>query len=230
MLNCVAIDDEPLALEKLQAFIKKIPYVNLKASFSDCIAALPYLEQEAIDILFLDIQMDYMTGIQMLETSRLKPHIIIISAYSEHALKGYELNVSDYILKPYGFERFMKAVNKIRSAIESSKKETPENESFIFVKTDSRIVKVLLANIFYLEGMRDYICINTTEGKILCLLTFPEILGLLPKNSFMRIHKSYIVNLSQIDSVEKHRVIMKDKRLPISLTYRADFYKRLKNE
>ena len=229
MLNCVAIDDEPLALEKLKGFIERIPYLNLIAEFSDCISALPYLEKEAVDILFLDIQMDYMTGIQMLETSHIKPHIIIISAYSEHALKGYELNVSDYILKPYGFDRFMKAVNKVRSAIENATREFPdEDKDYVFVKTDSRIIKILLDNILYLEGMRDYICIHTTEKKILTLLKFPEILELLPSSQFQRIHKSYIVSLRHIDSIERHRVKISDKLLPVSLTYRDEFYKRLK--
>lgn len=228
MISCVAIDDEPLALEKLKGFLETIPFVELKACFTDCISAIPILEKENVDILFLDIQMEKMTGIQMLESCKVSPYVVIISAYREYALLGYELNVTDYILKPYSFDRLVKAITKIQQLLKDRNDEGSSNcKEFIFIKTDTRIVKIFLDDISYIEGMRDYLCIHTSQGKIMSLLSFSEILSLLPSSSFHRIHKSYIVNFRHIVSVEKHRVKINGVLLPVSLSYRNIFYKYL---
>lgn len=227
-VRCITIDDEPLALEKLHTFLKKIPYVELVESFTNCIEALPAITALKPDILFLDIEMEHITGIQMLEKVAIKPRVIIISAYEKYAIKGYELNVSDYILKPYSFDRLLKAVEKVRQQLlaQQSEKETVQTD-YIFIKTDTRIVKILKTDIKYIEGMRDYLCIHTIDGRILTLLTFPQLLELLPTRAFVRVHKSYAVHLKHIDAVEKHRIHMGDTRIPVSLTYRDEFYAKL---
>lgn len=220
MLSAIAVDDEPLALEKLHTFIKKIPEIHLVKTFSNCVEAINFIAEEQVDILFLDIQMNDMTGIELLQNFRIKPEVIIISAHSEHAVDSFELNVTDYILKPYSFARLSKGIEKCKR-----KKEISEiNTEYIFIKTDYRIVKIEVKNILYVEGMRDYLSIQTTEGKILTLLNFPELMAMLPEKLFMRVHKSFIVSLRHIKSIERDRIYMDNKIIPISKTYKEVFY------
>ena len=227
-LTCIAIDDEPLALEKLLSFISQIPNITCVGSYSSCVEALPQINQRNPDILFLDIEMEKITGIQLLETVPLKPYVVIISAYDRYALKGYELNVFDYILKPYSLSRLLKTTEKIQAAIRE--KETAQatiHKEYIFVKTDYRIMKIVIKEIYYIEGMRDYLCLHTQQGKILTHMIFSELLALLPDNEFIRIHKSFAVNIAHINTVEKHRLYINKQILPISETYRPDFYDRI---
>lgn len=224
ILTCVAIDDEPLALAKIQAFIESIPHLELRASFASCVEAIPFLTTQVPDILFLDIQMDHMTGIQLLENVKLESHVIITSAFESYALKGYELNVCDYMLKPFGIDRFIQGVEKVRQLMVKSAKEMPEKD-YIFIKADYKIVKVDLKTIVYVEGMGDYLCMYTSQGKVMTSLNFSELAAKLPPDGFMRVHKSYLVNLSFIKAIEKHRIYIKDEIIPLSQTYRDDFYR-----
>jgi len=202
--------------------------VELVQSFSNCIEALPYITSEEPDLIFLDIEMEHITGIQLLQQVDIKPYVVIISAYEQYALKGYELNVSDYILKPYSFDRLLKAVEKVRGLMENRVLgEQDKQTDFIFIKSDTRIIKIYIADISHIEGMRDYLCIHTTKGKILTLLNFPQLLEMLPETTFVRVHKSFAVHLKHIDAVEKHRIYIGENRIPVSLTYRDHFYKSL---
>ncbi|MBI9060881.1 MAG: response regulator transcription factor [Marinilabiliaceae bacterium] len=227
-LTCIAIDDEPLALAKLKAIIAQIPYVELKETFSNCIDAIPYLTAQSPDILFLDIQMDHMTGIQLLEKVKVKPHVIIISAFEQYALKGYELNLTDYILKPYGIHRLIQAIEKIKQIKEATDLESKAVKDYIFIKTDYRILKMNLQDILYIEGMRDYLCLHTKSEKILTHITFRELHEMLPADQFIRVHKSYMVHLAFIETIEKHRIYIQNAIIPISHTYREAFYKAIK--
>jgi len=225
--SCIAVDDEPLALEKMVSFVERLPFLTLQATFDRATDALAYLTANQTDLLFLDIQMETLTGLDLLAALSQRPQVILTTAYSEYALKGYEFEVTDYLLKPYSFVRFSQAVNKAVKRI-SEKVETAEPApDFFFVKADYRLVKVMLADILYIEGMRDFRCIHTLEGKILTQQTFASFETQLPVNQFLRVHKSYLVSLSKIESVEKHRIKIGKALLPISESYREVFYRTI---
>jgi two-component system, LytTR family, response regulator len=225
--TCIAVDDEPLALEKVVSFIQRLPLLKLEAKFDRSVEALAYLSAHKTDLLFLDIQMETMTGIDLLAALPDRPQVILTTAYSEYALKGYEFEVCDYLLKPYSFERFAQAVNKATKRIAEKAPEIKNVPDFIFVKSDYRLVKIMLSDILYIEGMRDYRCIHTPSGKLLTDQTFGSFEEQLPASQFARIHKSYMVSLSNIESIEKHRVKIGKELLPVSESYRARFYGRI---
>ena len=225
--RCITIDDEPLALEKINGFVEQIPQLKLEASFGNARDALNYLAGHPVDILYLDIQMEYLTGLDLLAALPEKPQVILTTAYSEYALKGYELEVTDYILKPYSFERFARATNVAIKRLEE-RTSIPSAE-FIFVKTDYRLVKIRLNDILFIEGMRDFRCIVTTSGKILTQQTFGSFEEQLPPTTFTRIHKSYMIAISKIELIEKHRIKIGSQLLPISESYREQFYKMIGN-
>lgn len=224
---CIAVDDEPLALEKIASFIERMPTLKLEATFDRPVEALAYLSSHKVDMLFLDIQMEKMTGLDLLAALPNHPQVILTTAYSEYALKGYEFEVTDYLLKPYSFERFTQAVNKAMKRISEKAPVVDNAPDFIFVKSDYRLVKVMLSDILYIEGMRDYRCIHTSTGKILTDQTFGSFEEQLPTSQFSRIHKSFMVSLSKIESIEKHRVKIGKELLPVSESYREPFYKKI---
>ena len=221
--QCITVDDEPLALEKINGFVEQLPQLKLLASFDNARDALAFLTNSPVDILFLDIQMDRLTGLDMLAALPEKPQVILTTAYSEYALKGYELEVTDYILKPYSFERFARAANLAIKRLEE--KINSSSADFIFVKTDYRLVKIKLDDILFIEGMRDFRCIVTNSGKILTQQTFGSFEEQLPATAFSRIHKSYMVAIAKIESIEKHRIKIGKELLPVSESYREGFYK-----
>ena len=225
--QCITVDDEPLALEKINGFVEQLPQLKLLASFDNARDALAFLTNSPVDILFLDIQMDQLTGLDMLAALPEKPQVILTTAYSEYALKGYELEVTDYILKPYSFERFARAANLAIKRLEE--KINSSSADFIFVKTDYRLVKIKLDDILFIEGMRDFRCIVTNSGKILTQQTFGSFEEQLPATAFSRIHKSYMVAIAKIESIEKHRVKIGKELLPVSESYRQQFYQLIEN-
>lgn len=216
------MEDEPLALEKAKVFVEKIHFLNLLGTFDNALEGLAFLKSNKVDLLFLDINMDEISGIELLESSNLDCQVIITTAYSEYALKGYELCVTDYLLKPFSFERFLQAANKIHD-----KKATQSNEltsKYIFVKTENRLEKVNLDEILFIEGMRDYRRIHTINKRIMTLQNFLEFEQLIPANLICRVHKSYMVAISKIDKIERSRIRISDKLIPISETYRSHFF------
>lgn len=236
-LKCIVVDDEPLAVEKLSGYIARVPFLELQASFTSGMEALQYLKDNSTDLLFLDIQMDDLTGIQLLEVLKNKPQVVFTTAYSDYALKGYELEVSDYLLKPIPFERFLQSANRAYDKLsDKSKKETkteaaPANAApaadFMFVKTEYRMEKVKFNDIHYVEGMKDYLRIVCPDKRIMTLTNFKNMLDMLPEEAFCRIHKSYIINLSKIQSIEKSHVVVLNERLPIGDSFRKSFFELL---
>lgn len=222
IINCIIVEDEPLALKRTKEYVEKISYLNLLQSFDNGFEAIGFLKNQQVDLIFLDIRMDELTGIQLLESLEKKPYVIFTTAYSEYALKGYELNVIDYLLKPFTIERFIQAVEKVSVQLD---KTTKDNRDFFFVKSGYQIDKIFFDDILYIEGMRDYRNIQTNTKKILTLQTFTELEQVLPKSKFCRVHKSYIVTLKKIDLIERNRIRIKDKMIPISETYKEKFYK-----
>lgn len=230
-INCIAIDDEPLALVKLEDFIKRIPELNLLRTFESAIEAMGWLKENKTDLIFLDIQMEQLTGIQFLEATGTNCRIIVTSAYDQYAIKGYDLNVTDYILKPFSFERFVKAVNKVMdlNSREQLAYQPAAHESYIFVKTEYRLEKVDLDQILYIQGMKDYLRIVCRDKKIMTLQSFSKIEAILPPKRFCRVHKSYIVAIDKIKSIERNVIIIADQRIPISNTCREEFFARIKS-
>lgn len=225
--SCIIIEDEPLALEKTKGFVEKTPFLNLLATFDDALKGLAFLKSNKVDLLFLDINLDELSGIELLENSKLSCQVIITTAYSDYALKGYELNVTDYLLKPFTFERFLQAVDKIQDNKLLNQNEL--NSKFIFIKTESRLEKVNIDEILFIEGMRDYRRIHTINKRIMTLQNFSELEQLLPANLICRVHKSFMVSISKIDAIERSRIKISKEIIPISETYRDHFFSQIKS-
>lgn len=225
-INCIAIEDEPLALKKIKAFIEQVDYLTLLEGFNNAVDAIGFLKNSAVDLIFLDIRMKQLSGIQFLESLQLKPKVIITSAYDEYALKGYELDVADYLLKPFTFERFLKSVDKVYNQLNTTKNDNP-NDS-IFVKTEYRIERIEIRDILYIQGMKDYLQIHTADRKIMTLQTFKNLLEVLPKIDFQRVHNSYIVSVPKIEHIERNRIRIGKELIPISESYREKFFGILK--
>lgn len=229
-LNCIAVDDEPLALELICDYIRKVPSLNLLAEFDNPLKCLEYLQNNPVDLLFLDIQMEDISGIQLLKTLKTKPQVIFTTAYDNFALDGYDLDIADYLLKPISFERFLKAVNRVVEKANPTQKNEPDNKKdYIFVKTEFRLQKVNIADILYIEGMGDYLGIVTTTERIMSLLNFKKIEEMLPQDKFCRVHKSFLVSLDKINSIEKCNIKIHDKSIPISDTYKKQFFALLES-
>ncbi|MFK7905115.1 MAG: LytR/AlgR family response regulator transcription factor [Chitinophagales bacterium] len=226
-INCIAIEDEPLALKKLEGFILQTDYLHLMKTFTNAVDAIGYLKKSAVDLIFLDIRMKKLSGIQFLESLSNPPKVVITTAYDAYALKGYELDVADYLLKPFTFERFLKSAEKVYKQLLSVKQSTVEMD-YLFVKTEYRIEKVELKKVLYIQGMKDYLQIHTSEKKIMTLQTFKNLMEILPKKDFQRIHNSYIVSVSKIESIERNRIRIGNEVIPISSGYRSEFYGFLK--
>ena len=230
-INCIAIDDEPLALSKLEGFISKVPELNLVRTFDNAIEAIGWLKENSVDLIFLDIQMEQLTGIQFLEATGTVSRIIITTAYDQYALKGFELNVTDYILKPFSFQRFVQAVNKVMEYFtqnHEAQQQLHKDESYLFVKTEYRLERIDINDILYIEGMKDYLRIICTGKKIMTLQSFSKIEESLPSNKFCRVHKSFIVAIDKIKSIERGVIQIADRRIPVSNTYKESFYSRIK--
>ncbi len=220
--SCVIIEDEPLALEKTKDFVNRVPFLRLSASFDNALTGLDYLNNNKADLLFLDINMDELSGIELLESSKINTQVIITTAYQEYALKGYELKITDYLLKPFTFNRFLQAVNKAQENL--AHRNLDSTPDFIFVKTEYRLEKIMISDIIYIEGMRDYRRIHAENKKVMTLQNFSEFEKLLPSGIVCRVHKSYMVAIKKIISIERNRIKISDQLIPISETYKEAFF------
>lgn len=198
LIKAIIIEDEPLALEKLLGFTDKINYLQITKTFDNALDSIGYLKSNKVDLVFLDIQMEEFTGIQFLETIKQRPQVIVTTAYDQYALKGYELIICDYLLKPYTFNRFVMAVDKVFNILQAKK---TENNETIFVKTGYQYQKIKLTDILYIKGMSEYLAIVTAQKKILTKQSFKEITGLLPSLNFIRMHKSFIVAIDKTENI-----------------------------
>ncbi len=221
-INCIVVDDTPLAVDKLEGFIKQIPLLNLLKSFNSGIEAILFMKTNPIDLVFLDIQMEQFSGLQFLESLQNRPKIIIVSAYSEYAVKGFDYSVADYLLKPYSFERFLKAIDKVQVdlGIKSQK-------DYMFVKTEYRMERINFSEILYIEGQGAYLRIVTYNTKIMTLQNFQNMENMLPSNNFIRVHKSFIVAMNKIENIERNRIKIGEKHIPIGLSYREKLINEL---
>ena len=231
MINSIIVDDEPLALDVLETYIEKMPELNLVQRCSNALEANEALKKHDIDLMFLDIQMPQLTGIDFLKTLANPPIVIFTTAYPNYAIEGFELDALDYLLKPISLERFMKAANKAIDQINLQNNEGgADGEDFIFVKADKKLIKVKYADIVYIEGLKDYVIIRQEEGKrVITLQTMKSLEAKLPANLFKRIHRSYIVGIGKIDAVLGNMVKVTEKgqkkHLPVGKNYREDLLK-----
>ena len=229
-IRCIVIDDEPLAIEILESYIEKIPYVELAGKFSNAIDALQYLKSNKVDLMLLDIQMPELTGIQLMKVLDNPPQVIFTTAYDSYAIKSYELDAVDYLLKPIEFDRFLKAIEKSWKRIERGQsvevnkvEQTSSKDTFIFIKTEHRVQRVEISEILYIEGMKNYLRVVTRTDKFMTLQNFKSICELLPTNQFVRVHKSFVVAVDKIDSIERSRIRIGKQLIPIGDTYKKDF-------
>jgi DNA-binding LytR/AlgR family response regulator len=239
IINCIAVDDEPLALNIVEDYVSKIPYLDLKKTFVSAIECLDYLKQNKVDLLFLDVQMEELTGIQLLRVLKDKPEIIFTTAYDKYALQGFDLDVTDFLLKPFSFERFVKAVDKVyeKLALQKSPSNTQKESvavastesDYFFVKTEFRLQKIFLSEILYIEGMGDYLRIVTTKERIMTLQNFKKVESALPEPRFMRVHRSFMVAVDKITSVERNRIRIADQLIPVGDNYRKAFFNLLES-
>jgi DNA-binding LytR/AlgR family response regulator len=234
MIRCLVVDDEPLALHILEDYISKMPFLQLVKVTTNPIEALQLVQEGNVDLVFLDVQMPELTGIQFLRIANGKAKVILTTAYPQYALEGYELDVIDYLLKPIAFDRFFKSAQKAQAIIQPSAKPeikpepTAQNDflsDFIFVKTEHKIQKVYLNDILFIEGLKDYISIFTPAERIITLQNMKKMEDALPEKHFIRVHKSYIVSINKIDSIERSRIFIGDKIIPVGDTYREEFFK-----
>ena len=221
-INCIIIEDEPLAQERIKGYLQKLPFLHLMATFDNGIDALLYLQSNTVDLIFLDINIGEISGIQLLQAMHTSTEVIIITAYHEYALKGYELNVTDYLLKPFTFDRFLQAVEKVKNNL--FRREVSTDKKFIFVKTEYRLEKLLLSDVLYIEGMRDYRKIHTIHKKMMTLKTFREFEADIPPAIICRVHKSFMVAIDKIDAIEKDGINIQGQVIPVSDTYKKRFY------
>lgn len=213
-----------MAMKRTTEFVGQVSYLHLVATFQNALEALGFLKEHTVDLIFLDIEMDGLTGIELIESLSSIPQIIITTAYDKYALKGFDLHVTDYLLKPFRFDRFLNAVERVNNIIT---KEKREEKNFIFVKTEYRLERIALNDICYIEGMGDYRNVQVGSKKVLTLKTFAEFEAELPINHFCRVHKSFIVSIDKIISIEHNRIKIMDKLIPISDSYKEPFFKMI---
>jgi DNA-binding LytR/AlgR family response regulator len=220
-MKCIIVDDEPVARKILREFTSQVPFLELAGEFDTAIKVEAYLQNNTIDILFLDIEMPKLSGLDYLKRSDVKPLVILTTAYPEYALEGYELDIIDYLLKPIPFARFLKAVQKAKEYTELKNATTPHPfSSGLFVRSERRIEKIELKDILYIESMGNYVNIFTDNKKIIAYLTLKGLESQLPPNDFLKIHQSFLVSFSRISAIEGNSIKIKDKLLPISRNYR----------
>lgn len=228
-IQCIVVDDEPLSVQVITEFIRKMPELELLHSFNNPLHALAFLKQEPkVGLVFLDIQMPELTGIEFMQIRQGNADVIIVSAYDEYALDGFQYEATDYLLKPVSFERFAKAVQKVVQKNTVKEAPLPTQNEFIFIRTDKRIIRVNLTDILYVEALRNYVAIQTPTQKILTLQNLRSFEDILPPQRFVRVHKSFIVAIEKIDSVERQRIFMGPHTVPIGDTYVKQFYETIR--
>lgn len=240
-IKTVIIDDEPLAVDVILKYCSSVEYIEVLNTYTNPVEAMHFINNNKVDLVFLDIEMPVLTGLDFIETLNYKPNIIFTTAYPEFAAKGFEVDALDYLVKPVPYKRFLKALNKLHFSpgqtlqnVTKTDNESKTQESFVlndflFVKSEYESLKVLTKDIVYIEGLKDYLKINLSNGKsILTLSNFKSIMEKLPENAFIRVHNSYIVNINYIDSIQRNKILISKQRIPISETYRKIFFKQIR--
>jgi len=230
-ISCLLIDDEPHALEVLRSYIASTPLLEVAGECHHALDALDFLQQKEIDLIFLDIQMPRLLGTDFIKTLKNPPKIIFTTAHKEYAIDGFELDAVDYLLKPISFERFLKTVNKVFNLTQKEEQSTQSvqinSERFLYLRADRKMVKVMVNEILYIEGLKDYLKVITTSQTIITKQTISAMEEMLPEEEFMRIHRSFIISIKKIDSFNQHSIFIKKMELPIGPMYRKLFLQKI---
>jgi DNA-binding LytR/AlgR family response regulator len=231
-LKTIAIDDEPLALRLVSDYVSKTPFLELVGSFENPLDAIDFLSTQTVDLIFVDIQMPDLTGIEFIRTLNEPPKVVFTTAYEKYAIEGFKLNATDYLLKPFSYEEFLKAAGKARKQVELEANSLPSieaNSQFLFLKSEYKIRRINFNDILYIEGLKDYIKVYTTgdDKPVLSLNSIKALEQKLPENKFMRVHRSFIVNLDKIDTIERSRIIFGKVYIPVSDQYKDKFQEYL---
>lgn len=211
-ISCVITDDEPVARKGLQGYVEKVDFLRLAGVFDNAISLNSFLKENRVDLLLLDIEMPYLSGLDLLQSLANPPKVIFTTAYEQYALKGYELEVADYLLKPISFERFLKAVNRVHAKMAETVTEPPH----LFVKTDNKLEKVVLEDILYVEAMENYIALHTVRGRLITHSTLKSLIEHLPASTFIQVHKSYVVHMGKITHLEGNTIGIGKVSIPLS--------------
>jgi len=227
MIRCIAIDDEPLALRQMVSYIEKTPFLELTAQFESALQAINYVQENDIDLMFVDINMPDLSGMEFVKSLKNPPRVIFTTAYSEYAVEGFRVNALDYLLKPISFSAFLEAAQKARDAFQDNETiaQPKVKDEYLFLKSEHKLIRINWNDIKYIEGMREYVRIHTINEKpVMSLMSLKKLEESLPAEKFMRVHRSYIVNLERITTIERSRIIFdKDIRIPVSEQYKAAF-------
>ncbi|RSK35356.1 LytR/AlgR family response regulator transcription factor [Hymenobacter metallilatus] len=232
-LRCLVVDDDPLAIQIVENCVSNTPFLQHVASCESAIAAAEVLRQHPIDLLFLDVEMPLMSGLDLLRTLQNPPLVVLITSNKGYAVEAFEHDVLDYIVKPISYARFLKAAQKAMEAVEARNNpaadaiEVPQNTEFTFVKVDSRLVKVLFDDVRYVEALGDYVHIVTSQSKLIVYSTMRAVEEKFPSSLFVRVHRSFIVNLKRVQTIEDNTVIIDNKHIPIGQTYLREVFQRL---
>lgn len=220
-ITCIIIDDEPSSQNVLKSFINRIDYLELTQVCNDALEALDYLKNNPVDLLFLDINMPQLSGISFYKSLQNPPKVIFTTAYSEYALEGFELEAIDYLLKPFSFERFVKAVSKIKNL-------NDDKSEHIIVKSDKKLHQIKFDDIIFVEGLGDYIKVHLNDSFLVTYKTLKDMKNALPSSVFMQVHKSYIINKNKVDYIEGNLAIINSNKVPLGLTYKKEFLEKFK--
>ncbi|MCX6279553.1 MAG: LytTR family DNA-binding domain-containing protein [Bacteroidetes bacterium] len=235
-IRCLIVDDEPLAQRVIERYIENLPFLEIAGKCNNAVEAIDFLHEKEADLIFLDINMPKLTGIDFLKTLKNPPLVIITTAYAEYAIQGYELDVVDYLMKPFAFDRFYKAIQKAEEILKGRENvhhdaregDKPE-DNFLFIKSSKKTFKVNLDQILYIEALGDYVKIYTTDKMIVSYQSLKNIETLLPAKQFPRIHKSFIIALSRIDMIEGNQVKVRDRLIPVGTNYKTEFEKLIRS-
>ncbi|WP_190809698.1 LytTR family DNA-binding domain-containing protein [Flagellimonas sp. S3867] len=239
-MTCIIIDDEPLAIDVLVDYCKKMDFIQLEGTFTNPLEAISIIKEKKLDLIFCDIDMPQISGIDFIKSLDNKPMFIFTTAYSQYAVEGFNLNAVDYLVKPIPYNRFIKAISRAQEILSYKKKpadsnvfpshgETNESQNYIFVKAEYESIKINLNEIEYIQGLKDYLKVHIAGSNkaILTLMSFKEILDKLPSNQFLRVHKSFVVNVTCIKTVQRNRIVINDVRIPIGESYKVSFFSML---
>lgn len=237
-ISCISIDDEPIALDVIEDHISKIPFLDFKGRFQNPFDAIEFLDTNKVDLIFLDIQMPELTGFEFLKALPKQPFIVFTTAYPDFALDSYEIEAIDYLVKPIPFERFLKGVSKVKSRMLSitdqqdnvKAQSCTDANDFIFVKTDYKTVKLFLDDILFIESMKDYVAFQLKEERVLSLLSIKSVEAKLPETNFIRVHRSFIINVSKIELIERNIITVNNSQIPIGESYREIFKSVIENK
>lgn len=226
MINCLLIDDEPLALQLLEDYVRKIPYLSLAGKFEEPLRALPLIESQQVDLLFLDIKMPDISGIEFFKSLTFKPAVIFTTAYSEYAIDGFELKAVDYLLKPVSFEKFVTASNRVKEYMDYRNGREARGRDYFFINVAHKLHKIFYDDILYLEGYKDYtkLFLSTSTSPLLILHNLKYFEDLLNQSEFIRIHRSYIVSIRKVNTASRKSVTIQSNTLPVSDNYRDHFF------